>query len=538
MFKRTVIVFSVIMLCFCAGIVLLNNITTKESLYDAAVYQRSYKLKVADVRGTVYDCRGIPLINRTKKLIAAIVPGTRVFNELSSAISSDRVSELWKKLSLSEPFTVEVDRAIDCPEVKTFEVPIRYSGVVPATHIIGYLSGDNVGISGIEKAYDDYLKGDRSEICIRYSVDASNRLLSGGSGFVEDRSYFVTKGIMLNIDCRIQKLVEEVSNKYLSKGAVVITEVPNCEIRAIVSLPGFDPQGVSKYLNDENSPMINRAFSQYSFGSIFKLVTAATALENGIDESFQYDCKGFNEVNGNKFKCFGGKPHGVEDLGKAIAYSCNGYFIEIAKKAGADELLNMSKKFGFGEPIEFAPGMSCSKGVLPLRESLNNFGVLANFSFGQGKLMAVPVQVSGMINAIASKGIYTVPKLVSGLVDENMEITCNKDCKQPSRIISEITASKLKKYMTESIEYGTSSRGKPEKINAAAKTSTAQSGIINSDGQEIIQAWYAGFFPVDDPKYSVVVLSEGGVGGGESCGPVFKEIIDKMYTDLKELFVD
>lgn len=537
MFKRVIILFSILMFCFCLSIMMLDNISTKDVLYDAAAYQRSYRLKIAEVRGTIYDCRKYPLVNRSRKLVAAVVPGTRIFNELSNSVSEPQISELWKKLSSSEPFSIEVNKKINCSGVKTFEVPVRYSGVVPAAHIVGYLSGDGKGISGIEKAYDDYLCGGKNDICVRYSVDASNRLLSGEDSFTDDKSYLTTKGVVLNIDQRLQSLAEEVSNKYITKGAVIITEVPDCEIRAMVSLPGFMPQAVAKYLNDKDSPLINRALSQYSFGSIFKLVTSAAALEDGIDEGLQYECNGFNEVNGNKFRCFGGKPHGTEDMGKAVAYSCNGYFIELSKKLGAEKMLCMAKKFGFGEEIELAPGISGAKGVLPSKESLENMGILANFSFGQGKLMAVPIQVSGMINTIASGGIYSTPKLVYGLADEGMRITKGNN-KSPERIISEETANKLKKFMVESIEYGTSNRGKPEKISAAAKTSTAQTGIINSDGDEVIQAWYAGFFPVDNPKYSIVVLSEGAKGGGESCGPVFREIIDKIHDELCEIFVD
>ena len=294
---------------------------------------------------------------------------------------------------------------------------------------------------------------------------------------------------------------------------------------------------MGKYLKDENSPLINRALTAYNFGSIFKLVTAAAALESGVSENFEYECKGFNEIEGNRFNCFGSRPHGIENMEQAVAYSCNGYFIELAKRIGAKSILNMAKKFKFGENINLAPGIFCCEGVLPPEESLEKLGILANFSFGQGKLTVTPLQVSGMINAIASGGVYSYPKLVYGLADENMRILKNEN-KAPERIFSESTAEQLKRYMVSSIEYGTSTKGKPEKTNAAAKTSTAQTGIKNSDGSEVIQAWFAGFFPAENPKYSVVVLAEGGKGGGESCGPVFKEIIDGMYTNIPEIFID
>jgi Cell division protein FtsI/penicillin-binding protein 2 len=525
------------MLCFCISIFRLENLSTQDVLSDAAAYQRSYKLKVSSVRGTIYDCRLHPLVNKTKKLMAAVVPETKIFDALSGAVSEERSADLWKKLSNSEPFLIEVNKNINCSGVKTFEIPVRYSSIVPAAHIIGYLSSENKGIAGIEKAYDDYLYCKEQDICVRYSVGASNKLLFGGDSFTDDKSYLLSKGVILNIDQRLQSLVEEVANKYISKGAVIITEVPDCEIRAAASFPGFTPLSVSKYLNDEDSPLINRVLMPYSFGSVFKLVTAAAALENGISENFWFDCTGSDEIDGNKFRCFAGKPHGPEDMEKALAYSCNGYFIEIAKKIGGSALLSMAKKFRFGENIELAPGIICYKGILPEEKSLAQSGILANFSFGQGKLTVTPLQVSGMINAIASGGIYSEPKLVYGFADEKMKISQNEN-KKSEKIISKETAEKLKRYMSASIEYGTSGRGKPEKISAAAKTSTAQTGIKNKDGKDVIQAWFAGFFPLENPKYSIVVLVEDGIGGGESCGPVFKEITDRIYSDISEIFIN
>ena len=160
---------------------------------------------------------------------------------------------------------------------------------------------------------------------------------------------------------------------------------------------------------------------------------------------------------------------------QALAHSCNGYFIELIKKMPYNALLNMAKKFKLGESVPLAPGMNSDKGTLPSEESLKNIKTLANFSFGQGKLMATPLQVTGIINTIASGGIYSNPKLIKGLTDESMKII-KKDIVSPKRerIISEITAKKLKSHMKASIDYGTSERGKPEKTDAAAKTSTAQ----------------------------------------------------------------
>lgn len=530
MLKRIIMFFSFLMFSLCIMIFSLNNLSTasQDKLSNAATSQQSYKLKVADIRGTIYDCNLNPMVNNHAKIVAAILPNLNIFNFLSNTINKDK-SELFKLFSSSKtPFIMELDRKIEYDGIECFNIPVRYKGIIHAPHIIGYLSGSGKGVSGIEKSFDSYLSNEGSSICVKYNIDASNKILSGGKSYIDNKYYMYSKGVVLNIDNKIQSIAEEISNKYISQGAVIITEVPNCEIRASVSLPSFTPQNISNYLSDENSPLLNRILCQYDLGSVFKVITAATALENGISPSLKYDCKGSYNVQDHDFKCFNGISHGEINMEEAIAYSCNGYFIKLSESIGANKLLEMSKKFGLGESITLADDIVSSKGILPSEESISNPKILANLSFGQGKLSVTPVQISALINAIASGGIYTNPKLVKGLVNSGLEYISEETNINNKRVISESTSQKLQQFMSASVEYGTSKKGKPTKVSAAAKTSTAQTGII-VNGNKIIQAWYAGFFPVENPKYCIVILSEGGTGGGKSCGPVFQEIADSMY---------
>lgn len=525
------------MFAFCIAFFSLDYLANKENLHDAALNQQYYKLKIADVRGEIYDCRNTSLVNTTKKLIAAAIPGTETLSTLTPIVEESKQKELYEKCSQNIPFTIEVTEKINSPYIKIFEVPIRYSRITPAAHIIGYLSSDKRGVCGIEKAFDDYLFSKEHDIYVSYGVDASGKILPGEKEFTEDKSYFKSKGVVLNIDGRIQALAEETANKYITRGAVIISEVPNCEIRALASFPGFTPQNVSAYLNDKNSPLLNRSLCAFNLGSIFKLVTSAAALEKGIGADTLYNCQGVCEIEDAKFRCFNSKKHELINMEQALAYSCNGYFIELIKKIPKTAVLNMAKKLKLGQPLTLAPGIDSKSGILPSEKSLENLKTLANFSFGQGKLMATPLQIIGLINAIASKGIYSNPKLIKGLTDESMKIVKKDiipDIKE--RVIYENTAAILKKHMKASIEYGTSEKGKPEKTTAAAKTSTAQTGIME-DGKRIDQSWFAGFFPYENPKYSIVILSEAGLGGGESCGPVFKEITERMISEIPDLFI-
>lgn len=540
MYKRALILFCVFMGLFCTSFFNLDYLSRKEKLKEAASNQQSYKLKIANTRGTIYDCRNRPLTGTKTKLVAAVIPSVESLSALTPAVSENKKEELYRKCSGKTPFTIEVNKKISTPLIKTFEVPIRYSGTTLAAHILGYLSADGHGICAVEKIFDEYLADKNNEIYVKYDVDASGKYLPGAKETVEDKSYLNFKGVALNIDERIEAIAEDTANKYITKGAVIVSEVPNCEIRACYSLPSFLPQSVGKYINDGTSPLLNRAFCQFNLGSIFKLITASAALERGISPNFEYECAGENIVEDAKFRCFNSKKHGKINLEEAMAESCNGYFIELSKKLPENEIRKTAQKFGLGEPIELAVDWKASGGVLPSEESLKNPKTLANFSFGQGKLMASPMQIIGVMNAIAAEGIYKTPKLIRGFLSSGMQFTEYTELtknQRDERIISKNTANILKKCMQSAIEHGTAQRGKPEKAEAAAKTSTAQTGIVEN-GRRVEQSWIAGMFPVESPKYCIVVLSEDGSGGGESCGPVFKEIIDRMYQEAPELFVE
>ena len=540
MYKRCLILFGVFMALFCLSFFDLDYISHKNQLKEAASNQQSYKLKIANTRGTIYDCRNQPLINTKTKLIAAVIPSIESLQVLTPVVPNSKISELYKKCSGKTPFIIEITKKIKSPFVKIFEIPIRYSGVTMSPHIIGYLSAEGHGVCGIEKLFDNYLSEKDNEIFIKYDTNASGKILPGIKETEKDRSYLNYKGVKLHIDGRIEAIVEDTANKYITRGAVIVTEVPNCEIRACCSLPTFLPQSVGNYINDNNSPLLNRAMCQYNLGSIFKLITAASALEHGVSPNFEYECMGENLVEDAKFKCFNSKKHGKIKLEEALSESCNGYFIELSKKLPKGALMMTAKQFGLGAPVKLAENLLSSPGQLPTTESLENPKTMANFSFGQGKLLATPLQISAVINTIASGGMYSSPKLIKevtiGQAPANLsDIFQNPE--KPKRIISESTANILKTCMQSAIENGTAQKGKPETTDAAAKTSTAQTGIVEN-GKKVERSWIAGMFPVDHPKYCITIFSEDGSGGGESCGPVFKEIIDRMHQEIPEIFIE
>ncbi|BED92337.1 MAG: penicillin-binding protein 2 [Candidatus Paraimprobicoccus trichonymphae] len=529
--KKIIIFFSILMFIICFLIISLENNSNLSSTANAANFQQSYNLKIANVRGNIYDCNFVSMVNKKKKIVASIIPSIETLNKISEVMPENKNINLLEIFSGNMPFILEITKKVKSKDIECFEIPIRYSGITRASHIIGYLSGDQKGVSGIEKSFDEYLHDKDDDINIKYIRTASNKLLMGGKNNIKNKNYKYSKGVVLNIDSKIQNIVEEVAGKYISDGVVIISEVPNCEIRAWASLPNFQPQNVAEYLSDKKSPLLNKGLCQFDLGSIFKLVTAATALENNINGNVSFECKGAYKVENHNFRCYNGVPHGVTNMEKAIAYSCNGYFIKITENIDPNLLLEMSRKFGLGKSINLAPCINSAEGILPENIEKTNKKLTANISFGQGKLSVSPIQVVGLINSIASDGKYSVPKLVKGLVDSGLNFVLQNENEESEQIISSQTAEKLKKYMNSSIEFGTSKRGKPTKVTALAKTSTAQTGMIK-DGEKVIQSWFAGSIPYENPKYNIVILSEDTLsgGGGKTCGPVFSEIADKIYS--------
>lgn len=536
MSKRITIFFMTLLFCICFSIFRLYTLSQGESLQTAASQNGIYKLNVASARGIIYDCKKRPLVNLQKNTMMSVFPNDSTPKTLSQIMSSGEMNEIIPLLQTRKPFCLKVNsewNKIISEDVQYFKVPKRYSDFQLASHILGYLDSSGNGVCGIEKAFNDYLNSSKGKIELKYKINALGEILDGKQLKVEDTLYKQSQGVVLTIDKDLQKISEEVAERYLKKGAIIITQVPNCEIRAFVSTPQFDPNNVSVSLNNEDSPLLNRGLSSYNLGSIFKLVTIAAAMETGINLDTEFDCTGSINVNDGTYHCFNGKSHGREDAKLALAYSCNTYFVNLMKDMDAEKFIDFTKSLGFGEKIELAPGLFSQSGNLPNLDSLKDPKLMANLSFGQGKLMATPIQVSGLINAIASKGKLVKPKLIEGLVGENLEYTKRNFQRPAKRAFSRYTADFLKEAMKMSADIGTGVLGKPEACEVAVKTGTAQSGIKVGE-HYAQQAWYAGFFPANEPKYSVVVFAEDAESGSKSCGPAFKRIIEEMYNNQLE----
>lgn len=528
--KRTVIFFFIISFCLSFSIYRLYSLSQGEFLQTAAINNATYKLKVASVRGKIYDCNKSPLVNTEKNTIAAIFPKDSTPAILSKLISFEKLNQILPLLQNKKPFCIPIDNnrlCLNSDDIQYFNVPKRYSENQLSPHILGYLNSDGEGVFGIEKAFNQFLNESKGTIELKYKMNALGKLVSEKQCFIEDNIKKQNQGVVLTLDKKIQAITQEVAQKYLKKGAIIISEVPNCKIRAFCSFPTFDPENIAQYLNHKDSPLINRGLSAYNLGSIFKLVSLAAAAESNLNLYENFNCQGSINILDGTYHCHNNTSHGNINGPVALAHSCNTYFVNLCQNLDPNYFLNFAKKLGFGEKTELAPNMFSSAGVLPNIDTLTDKKIMANLSFGQGKLMATPLQVAGLINSIAANGFYSEPSLIEGLVNENLEFTKKAPLKPSRKVFSKNTANILKEGMMLSSAIGTGVAGKPDNIDVAVKTGTAQTGIKSGD-RFILQAWYAGFFPLDNPKYSIVVFAEDAESGSRSCGPAFKRLVEEF----------
>ncbi len=588
--KRIVIVCVIISVLFFGLLIRIAflQFVSAGDLSEAAFRQRIANNSIESLRGNILDKNLIPFTNRTEKYIAFIIPAfipesaeeqEKVCSSLG--ISLDNLKELKSK---KEPVMLEVDRwrseAIASMEpewVSIIHSLERYDSGTLAKHVVGYISQkDRVGQAGIEKSYEETLKNNQI-IEIGSIIDAARNPIKGLGYRIKAWNTDESLNVRLTLDYHIQKIVEEVMDKNNMSGAVVVEDVATGDILAMASKPDYDPDSVAKYLNSLNNELYNKATAAYNLGSVFKIIDVAALYEDkeldqesvfeinektkstfdtnekaddslitnyssltdilsgayqdtdmlsGKQGTDKYYCGGYTEINGIVFKCSsylqGG--HGLLNLKDAFAQSCNSYFIELGQKIGYVNLINMAKEFGLGQETGIeAQGVAEAVGRIPKAGNYSKADI-ANLSIGQGVLLATPLQVADIVAVVANGGIKNKINIVDSIVDDNGTVVKRVRADEGKRIISSDTAQKIRMLMEAVTEYGTATdAGRDYYGGAGGKTGSAETGI---DGA--VHAWFAGYFPKNDPRYSIAVFAENGRNGGKAAAPIFAEIATRM----------
>lgn len=398
----------------------------------------------------------------------------------------------------------------------------RYEKDTLAKHVIGYTDSSNTGISGIEKALDYHIRTDES---MQYPAlkDANGNDIS----VFQPSSAKGEKYIKLTLDYHIQKITENVLDKYGGSGAAVVLEADTFDVLAIASRPDFEQSNIGAYIQSGGTELLNRAISRYNAGSIFKIVTMAASLEEGICPSSLF-CGGAEIYDNIIFPCHNPNGHGWLTPDDALAKSCNCAFYQIGTALGSEVLCKYAEKFGLGKSA-LGGILSESKGNVP-KFLAKNTSEAANLSIGQGEILITPVQAAKIACIIASGGISDNVNIADSICYENGSIYEMLRQKNPERIISEENAKRIGEMMIKTTLDGTGTNAKSEKVSIAGKTGSAETGWQTEEGY-MVQGWFIGFFPYESPKYAMAVMTENGRGGNISCAPVFKEIAEKI-TEL------
>ena len=485
--KRYVTVLVLFMFLFSSVIGRCLYIALDKTYYISESYN-SYEIEIGTLYTNIYDRKGIPLNNYKSVKVAVIEPDEKCLSELELLFSSEKAKEIKKTLEKGYPVSAQVEKEAETKFIKQYEKIIENPSDMPAKHLLSKEYG------GLEYFESEEL----GSFSVNYSINARGELLSGDSIFENNNNYYSKDGIIISIDNGIQHIAEKASSS-ISKGAVVVLDVSTSQLLASVS---------------KGDDYINRAISPYAIGSIFKLVVCACALENGV--SMSYKCDGSIKVSDTTFHCQNSKVHGIQNMKQALANSCNCYFIQLANELGANKLYSTAQKLGFGKEISLYNDFKISEPPIAKLSDLSSLGELSLFAFGQGKLTDTPVHFASVVAMIANGGLYNYPTL-DIIEGDNI------------RVLSEENSKTLREYMRYVVTDGTG-RNADYKGKSAGKTSTAQSGTF-VNGKELLNTFFAGFYPYDNPKYAIVVMCENGNSGAEDCCPVFRtmvEMLDKM----------
>lgn len=521
--RKSWAVFGVVLLLFAASVGSIARVSGGAEYVAAAQQQSEYELTVTTGRGMIYDCNLQPMLGGEQHLTAAVAPTIEAIGTLERATEGKHRAQLAAALESGKPFVMELEQEVEHPCITMFTTTDRYREEQIAAHLIGYCDSTGAGASGIELAMNDVLEEYAGSITLYYTVDALGRVVAGSEPQVHDTLSNRFGGVALTIDSELQQVTEETAVQ-LGTGAVVVTEAPGCEIRAMASVPGFAPGDLQAAVKQENSPLLNRALCAYAPGSVFKLAGAAAALENGLAQK-HVTCTGAVDVDGLTFRCIDGTAHGSHNLRGAFMCSCNCYFIQCVGTLGGQSVLNVAYNFGLGAAQEFGRGLFSSAGVLPTASALQNRRALANFSFGQGELTVTPLQMCGLLNTVVSGGVYHTPRLILGTVTDSGELReQHAVTEQTVQAISEGTANTLKSYLQSTMNGGTAKAGQPQNAAAGAKTGTAQTGFIRA-GEELLHFWYCGYVETPAGKtYCITVLAESTPDDHGTAAQVFQTI--------------
>lgn len=555
---RFVSIMLLLIFCLLAGRLWQINFAQGQN-YIAKV-QRQRLLSVSEreyERGDFLDCQGQSLTNRAENVLLVFPRLLTADKQQSLAYWQTYLHSLLKNCQLTaaaqsqnlkqmlqngEPFILA--RNLTARQIEqlapilqqteglyTTTLRPRYGANSLAAHLLGYVGASTAqeaaalkksgytdtaysGKSGLEKQYDLLLR-EQNSAHIAVAVDEKNQPTAESLRFIAANSS-AAHNLQLTLNYNYQSIAESAMQD--KNGAVVLMDVHNGDVLAMVSAPSFN-----QYIGQpatEGDIYVNKASSYYPPASIFKIVLTLAALDNQIsidEDGALFQCSGSITLpNGHSVGCWKESGHGEENLATALGNSCNPYFIQLGQRLGGDLISEYAHRLGMTEQVLMGFQLNNSESQLDFNSAVP--ADVANVSIGEKGIRATPLMLARLLAAVANDGKLPTPRLVQAVVDENGNVVSEIPSAQPQQVVQSNSARQVRRYLTQAVQSGTGQPAASEIISIAGKTGTSQNFGV----------WFAGFFPADEPRWSIAVYISDGQSGGSDAGSVCREIAEKI----------
>ncbi|HJC24200.1 MAG TPA: peptidoglycan glycosyltransferase [Candidatus Eisenbergiella merdavium] len=564
--KKTFAAFLICLIAFLGLVGRLVYLMVYSSAYysEAAdeLHQRERSIKAK--RGRILDAAGNVLAdNRTVCTVSVIhnqiTDPDAVVEALARELEleEDYVRARVEKYSSIERIKSNVDKetgdAIRAYRLDGVKVDEDYKRYYPfdslASRVLGFTGADNQGIVGLEVKYEEYLEGEPGTILtvtdargIEVDEQGESRLEP-----VDGDDLYISMDI--NIQQYAAQLAEQVmAAKEAESVSILVMKPDNGEILAMVNVPEFDlndpftlPEGTetSGLSEKEKQELLNQMWRNpcisdtYEPGSVFKTITAAAALEEGVvtmEDTFS--CPGYVMVEDRRIRCHKTTGHGAQTFVQATMNSCNPVFVTVGLRLGAENYYRYFEQFNLLEKT----GVDLPGEAGTIMHSVENIGAveLATISFGQS-FQVTPIRLAATISSLINGGNAVTPHFGVKTVDARGNVTNRFEYPAGEQVVSEDTVEKLRYMLEQVVENGGGHNGYVEGYRVGGKTATSQT-LPRGTGRYI--ASFMGFAPADDPKIlamAIITNPQGTYYGGQVAAPVVRQLFENILPYLENL---
>ncbi|MGE9270456.1 MAG: penicillin-binding transpeptidase domain-containing protein [Verrucomicrobiales bacterium] len=555
---------------------------------------RTIQLRIPAPRGPIIDREGFPLAqNRVvyqlavqyeqfevedrerviawgrERVNAAKILKEGIHEPSDEALFQHYRHRRWLPLYISQPIPTEEADKLRPKLTRGLDLVAVYERYYPekalASHIIGYTGqvgklptgpinpNDPMwemseGRAGFEKLYDQELQGTPAHL--RLIFDEEGRML-----LREQKGQPRAGGaVVTTLNLRWQRRAEKVLDEYSRRGAIVVIDVVTGEVLVMASKPGFDLNqwipGISQsdydaLVEDEDTPLYARAFQGvYPPASGFKPIVALAALNEGvISKNTTVHCPAYVSYGNHKLWNWSRSAYGDLSVIPAIKWSNNPWFAQVGNRVGSSSFLALARRLGFGAKTGL-PLIGEDSGLIPTPEYVRKTyqrpiteGDAANWSIGQGAVLATPLQVAQAMAGIANGGALPKLHLVMQVQDSYGRViqTAQPERRQWLGVDYEAIET-VREGMRQVVDGGTGRSGGLSWTEVCGKTGTGQWG---PESRKQGVAWFTGFLPADEPRLAFACLYEGRPGqkvsGGRNAAPMVPAFFNSFQDEIKEM---